>query len=149
MILLVAAMLCACGGYHNETNELSDTTKEVGYEVVAIVPDTVVGRFIEPNGVDTLLFRWYSEKENRYFDSMPMYESWWNFEDRALERNAVIRVELIDGGLLRTISDAERISDYLCIGDCIRPLSGVDALGIAEADTYNPPCIGKLHIISL
>ena len=63
MILLGAAMLCACGRSHKETNDLVDTTKDVGHEVSPIAPDTVVGRFIEPNWVDTLLFMLYSEKK--------------------------------------------------------------------------------------
>ena len=68
IMLCVALQLCACGGGHKETDDVADTSKEVGYEFVALVPDTVapdtvVGRFIEPNRVDTLLFRKYSEKK--------------------------------------------------------------------------------------
>ena len=146
MILLCAAMMCACGGGLKETDDVADTTERYPYEVVAVVPDTVVGRFIEPNRVDTLLFRSYSEKENRYLDSMPMYESWEDFVDWSRERNEVFRVELIDGGLLRTISEAERIYDFHCLNDFILP--GVDALGIAEEVSYEPSK-GIIHIISL
>ena len=147
MIMLCAVLqLCACGGGHKETDDVADTTERSPYEVVAIVPDTVVGRFIEPNRVDTLLFRTYSEKENRYIDSLPMYESWEDFVDWERERNNVIRVELIDGRLLRTISEPDRIYDLHCLNDFIRP--GVDALGIAEEVSYEPSK-GIVHFISL
>ena len=159
MILLCAALqLCACGGRFKQNlnvasamdsspdnMDIADTTDRLWYESCDYVPDTVVGRFIEPNRVDTLLFRLYSEKECRYIDRAPYNVSIWDYIDWMQERDAVIRVETTDGRIVHTEIDRTGVCRAVALDGLVQ---GTDALAIVWF-TMQISNIEMCHVVTI